>query len=131
MEKGYMKVTGIDGYNVTHSHNDVNGKWGEYKTWMVHYEGEGVKPRCEVYRHIGEYWSIGNYPDDYGPSKFEVVNTAARFINGEMGLYKTLLVCIEYYLRISGGTLGRLILEFGEFRQRLTRLLHQYIGNDA
>lgn len=62
-------------YFVGQSHPDVNGNWGGYRVWIVHYVGDDTDLCPTVmYVAIGEYWSVGSWPDDPNDhSRFGVV----------------------------------------------------------
>ena len=98
-----MKVTGIDGMEVVNSHQDVNGKWGGYKAWVVHFappvgpSGRMMTQRMEIYRHIGDYYKVGNWPDDKGASRWEVIDQCIKFMDGESSIWELIETLFSYW----------------------------------
>jgi hypothetical protein len=120
-----LEVEGLGDCVVTGSHEDVNGKWGGYKAWVVHYESETMK-RHELYRHVGEYYDVGNWPGDYGPSKWEVMNRCVDFINGEVSLTESCRVLFEYHIKRKWGKIGHLLLTLCNFKSSISRSFNNW-----
>jgi hypothetical protein len=117
--RGMVKVPEMHEMEVERSHHDVMGKWGGFKAWVVHYK-KGAYGRMEIYRHVGAYHEVGNWPGDYGPSKWEVVNRCVEFLHGETSLVALVMVAIGYCLK-DWGIVGRVIFNWGDFVKGVKR----------
>ena len=72
MFKPKLTKSGLPGYEVTRSHNDVNGIWDGHKTWIVHYN-DGCNDRLALHTYLGWYWDVGRQPGE-NHSRHEVAS---------------------------------------------------------
>jgi hypothetical protein len=56
-------------------HEDVNGKWGGYEAVVAHVtsDNKDEKELMLLYMLVGDYYSVGMWPDDDPPSQWSVV----------------------------------------------------------
>jgi hypothetical protein len=75
MEKDKLTLTGIPGFKHTHSHEDVNGAFGGYRTWMVHYRNEEtIDEKIAVYAFVGFYWDVGRQTPEQKVTRIKVAH---------------------------------------------------------
>jgi hypothetical protein len=96
-----MRIYGVE-VSPDRSHADVTGNWGGEKAWIVHYLVYGINNETQsdcmqIYRHVGNYWEVGNWPRDRGASKWEVVCRCVEFMDKECSIWKLAEAVFSYW----------------------------------
>jgi hypothetical protein len=88
-----VTMAGIEGYELTAVHPDVNGKWGGHRAMVAHFAPIGSESpqqqKIYLYALVGPYFEVGSWPDDTRPSAWQIVQEVVAAL--EEGLNRSQL----------------------------------------
>ena len=71
-----LDENGFPYHEMVKSHQDVTGKWGGFKAWVVTFARTNrhfaPTTRQEIYINVGDYWDVGALPPDFKTSRWEM-----------------------------------------------------------